>query len=65
MPEQEYEVYRTLKGTQVYRVNARSRNDAVRKVLDGDGVGLTFEITGAARTAQAFPVDVEIGRQER
>lgn len=63
MPEQEYDVYRTMKGVQVYRVTARSRNDAVRKVLDGDGVGLTLEITGAARTAQAFPVDVEVGRR--
>ena len=58
---QEYDVYRTMKGVQVYRVTARSRNDAVRQVLDGGGEGLTFEITGAARTAQAFPVDVEIG----
>jgi hypothetical protein len=61
MPEQEYDVYRTMKGTQVYRVTARSRNDAVRQVLDGGGEGLTFEITEAARTATAYPVDVEVG----
>ena len=56
MTEQEFEVYRTMKGTQVYRVTARSRADAVRKVMEGHGEGLTFEIADAARTASAVPV---------
>jgi len=57
MPNQEYEVYRTMKGTQVYRVIARSKADAVRKVIaDQQGEPLTFEITDAAVTAQAYLV---------
>ncbi|WNM65470.1 hypothetical protein SEA_PHONEGINGI_68 [Microbacterium phage Phonegingi] len=55
--KRQYQVERTLKGTQVYLVDARSAADAVRTVLDGGGEAVTFEITSAARTATATPVD--------
>lgn len=54
-PLRPYVVHRTLKGTQVYLVQARSKNDAVRKVIEGSaGEPVSFEITDAARTAIAF-----------
>lgn len=54
MPDREYFVYRTMKGTQVYTVTARSKADAVRKVMEGHGTAENFEITDAARTALAI-----------
>lgn len=56
-PDGLYWVYRTMKGTQVTQVRARSRADAVRKVIDGHGEPVSFEITDAARTGQAIPMD--------
>lgn len=58
MPEREYEVFRTLKGTQAYRITARSKADAVRGVIhEGRGEAISFEITDAAATAIAYPID--------
>jgi len=70
MAEQEYEVERILKGRQVYRVTGKSRADAIRNVMDGQGEAVSFEIISGARTAEAYPVDefggpdVEIRRQD-
>lgn len=48
-------VHRTLKGTQVYKVTARSRADAVRKVIEGNyDEAVSFDITDAAKTAIAY-----------
>lgn len=55
MSERAYNVFRTMKGSQLYTVTARSANDAVRKVLEGHGEAVNFEITSAACTAVAFP----------
>lgn len=58
MGERQYYVYRTLTGTQIHLVTARSKADAVRKVIEGSaGEALSFEITGAARTGQAIEAD--------
>jgi hypothetical protein len=52
--KQEYTVHRVIKGVQVYVVDATSRNDAIRQVLDGGGQPVSFVPTTAARTAQAW-----------
>ena len=57
MTQRKYYVYRTMKGTQVHEVTARSKADAVRKVFEGDGEPISFEITDAARTGIAMEVD--------
>lgn len=55
MAERQFYVHRTLKGTQVYRVTARSRADAVRKAIQGDyDEAVSFEITDAAKTGIAY-----------
>lgn len=55
--ERKFYVYRTMKGTQLTLVSARSRADAVRKVIEGQGEPVSFEITDAARTALALEAD--------
>lgn len=57
MTERKFWVYRTLRGTQVTLVTARSKADAVRKVIEGHGEPVSFEITDAARTGQAVEMD--------
>lgn len=51
-----YYVYRTLKGTQITEVTALSRADAVRRVINGDGKDISFDITDAARTGMAVEI---------
>lgn len=57
MTERNYWVYRTMKGTQVTQVTARSKADAVRKVIEGHGEPISFEITDGARTGQAWEME--------
>lgn len=57
MTDRRYLVHRTLKGTQVTEVTARSKADAVRKVIEGHGTPVSFEITDAARTGYAWEAD--------